>query len=46
MQAKSKEQRHFQSMFLYLPQELPDILKKMPNHYSDPILLDYRIIIQ
>ena len=34
----SEEQPHFRSMFLYLAQELPDILKKMPNHYSDPIL--------
>ena len=32
----SKEQPHFQSMFLYLAQELPDILK---THYSDPPIL-------
>ena len=36
----SKEQPHFQSMFLYLAQELPDVLKRMdmPKDYSDPIL--------
>ena len=33
-----KEQPYFRSMFLYLAEELPDILKKMPSHYSDPIL--------
>ena len=36
----SKEQPHFRSMFLYLAQELPDLLKRMdmPSRYSDPIL--------
>ena len=31
-------QPDFQKMFLYLAQDLPDILKKIPNEYSDPIL--------
>ena len=35
---------HFQSMFLYLAQELPDILK-MPNHYSDPIQWQVAILL-
>ena len=33
-----KEQPYFRSMFPYLTEELPDILKKMPSHYSDLIL--------
>ena len=33
-----KEQPYFRSMFPYLAEELPDILKKIPSHYSDPIL--------
>ena len=34
-----KEQPYFRSIFLYLAEELPDILKnEMPSHYSDPIL--------
>ena len=31
-------QPDFQKMFLYLAQDLPDILKKILNEYSDPIL--------
>ena len=37
-----KEQPHFRSMFLYLAEELPDILKRMPSHYNDPILWQVR----
>ena len=33
-----KEQPYFRSMFLYLAEELPDILKKTPSHDSDLIL--------
>ena len=32
------KQPYFRSMFLYLGEEFLDILKKLPSHYSDPIL--------
>ena len=36
--SEGEESPDFQSMFLYLAQDLPDMLKKMPSEYSDPIL--------
>ena len=35
---ENKERPDFQSMYLYLVEVLPAILKKFPNHYNDPIL--------
>ena len=35
---ENKEHPDFRSMYLYLVEVLPGILKKLPNHYNDPIL--------
>ena len=37
-----KEQPYFRGMFLYLAQELPKILQKLPKDYNDPIVWQVR----